>query len=194
MTLYIVRHGQTIWNLEGRKQGFSDSPLTLQGIKQAENIADLLRIENLNYDETSIFVSPLFRTQQYAQILLEVVPIIKKPCLEPLIKEHAFGAWEGLTQNEVDEQFPGETEKRMQNRWQYIIPGGGESYELISKRVSYFLDKNRTEENMLIICHEMISKVMRGILLGLSEEETLELGHPQDTIYKFKDGKIEDLS
>ncbi|MDA0902619.1 MAG: phosphoglycerate mutase family protein [Proteobacteria bacterium] len=195
MTIYIVRHGQTIWNLESRKQGHSDSPLTLKGIEQAKNICKILQREKLNYHECEIFVSPLFRAKQYAQIILESLKIEKTPIIEHLIKEHGFGSWEGLTQEEVDKMFAGETEKRMRNRWNYIIPGGGESYEIISKRAEQFLENHYKDKNknLILVCHEMISKVLRGILLNLSKEEILDLGHPQDTVYKYYRNNIDDL-
>lgn len=188
MAIYIIRHGQTVWNLENRKQGHSDSPLTLKGIEQAGNVCDILKKENLDYQKCHIFVSPLFRTKQYAQIILENLKINKKLVSEEyLIKEHGFGAWEGLTQDEVDKLFPKETEKRMQDRWNYIIHGGGESYEIISRRAEQFLKKINfnNDKNIILICHEMVSKMLRYNLLGLSKNEALDLNHPQDVVYRY---------
>ena len=193
MRIYIVRHGQTIWNLQERKQGHSDSPLTLRGINQAQHIADLLGRQNIDFASANIIVSPLFRTQQFAQIILETLNISTEPTLNHLLKEHAFGAWEGLTQAEVDSQFPGETEKRKDDWWNYVIPGGGESYEIISQRVKYFLNQNKDTDTMILVCHEMISKVMRGLLLDLDNDTTLALGHPQDTIYRIERGQLDEI-
>lgn len=190
--IYIIRHGQTIWNVMERKQGHKDSPLTLKGIEQAHKIAKLLREKSIDINDYKYIVSPLYRTQQYARIISELMAWDKQPTYEPLIQEHGFGAWEGLTQEEVDQQFPGETQKRMHSRWDYVIPGGGESYAIIAERVQNFLDKyDHANNNMIIVCHEMISKVMRGILLGLSNDETLALGHPHNTIYKIDNSVLE---
>lgn len=193
MRIYIIRHGQTIWNLEDRKQGHSDSPLTLKGIHQAQHIAQLLGHQDLDFATARLIVSPLFRTQQFAQIIIETLNVTQKPILNHLLKEHSFGAWEGLTQTEVDEQFPGETDRRKENWWEYIIPGGGESYEIISQRAKHFLQENADYDTMILVCHEMISKVMRGLLLDLDHDTTLALTHPQDTMFKLEGGILEEI-
>lgn len=193
MILYIIRHGQTLWNLEERKQGWADSPLTNKGIAQAKIVSNILKQQNVDISSTDIFVSPLFRTRQYAEIIFGEQQV-KSFQLSHLIKEHGFGAWEGLNQQEVDEKFPGETEKRLQDWWNYVIPGGGESYAIISQRAQCFLKEIETTPIAVVVCHEMISKVMRGLLVNLTTDETLKLDHPQDTIYRIEDGVIESLT
>ena len=70
--IYIVRHGQTEWNLQGRKQGRKDSPLTLKGIEQAKNIANILNNNIEDYSEYIIVISPQWRCQQTASIICEL--------------------------------------------------------------------------------------------------------------------------
>ena len=60
----------------------------------------------------------------------------------------------------------------------------GESYELLSLRVAKVLE-NYKDENVIFVCHEMVSKVMRGILLDLENHQILPTKHPQDTVYKI---------
>lgn len=195
MAIYIIRHGQTLWNLESRKQGHKDSPLTIKGISQAHNVCKILEKENIDFNKCELFVSPLFRAKQYAQIITETLGIRDKIQYEDLIKEHGFGGWEGLTQKEVDCNFPGESEIRKKDRWNYIIPGGGESYEIISQRAKCFLKRNQDpDKDIIMICHEMISKVTRGILLNLDQSDILDLGHPQDTIYKIVNTSLTPLT
>lgn len=92
--IYIVRHGETEWNVEGRLQGHKDTPLTSRGIQQAKNRAhDLSRIE---FD--AIFASDLGRTMKTAEILKaerETVVIAVK-----LMRERAFGRFEGMKYQE----------------------------------------------------------------------------------------------
>lgn len=193
--IYIIRHGQTVWNLEGKKQGRKDSPLTLKGIKQGQNIANYLKNKNLlNFQ---LVISPQWRCQQFASIICELVNKEFSDCiLEEGLREHSFGLWEGKTEFEIENEFPGFLEKRYKpdNYWSYIVPMG-ESYELLSKRVEKVLEKYKNK-NIIFVCHEMVSKVIRGHVLDLGKEEILRSKHPQDVIYEInvKDKKIKNLN
>lgn len=187
MVIYIIRHGETVWNLEKRKQGHKDSPLTWKGIEQAVASASKLQQDCSNLSTFSFYVSPLYRARQCAQIIKEKLDITHRFTVEYNLREHGFGAWEGKTQNYLDQKHPEEIAQRLQDRWNYIIPGGGESYNIIYRRAKYFIDRV-TEDEVVLICHEMISKVIRGYLLNMPQEVILDLEHPHDTIYKY-DGK-----
>lgn len=67
-TIYLLRHGETVWNCLGRFQGQQDSPLTARGIEQADQVARLLR-DALCDDEQSfrMQISPLGRVRQTAE-------------------------------------------------------------------------------------------------------------------------------
>ena len=67
MQLYIVRHGETVWNLEHRVQGQTDVPLTDNGRKQAKELQKL--VSSLNIDV--VISSPLIRAKETAQILVD---------------------------------------------------------------------------------------------------------------------------
>lgn len=192
-TLYIVRHGQTLWNIENRKQGHQDSPLTLKGIQQAHHIAVLLKKEISDFSHFYFVSSPLYRAHQFALILAELLDIGGNFKLDILLKEHGFGSWEGMTQKEINTQYPDAVNERKNNHWNYVIPGGGESYEIISHRTSQFLNNHAMHDNLIIVCHEMISNVVRGHLLQLSQESIFNLKHPQDTIYCWYDGKLKEI-
>ena len=93
--IYLLRHGETLWNVEGRLQGQKDSPLTLRGIAQARAVAVLL-YDML--DEPSAFefvASPLARTWQTAVIVCQTLGL---DCgtirFEPRLAEHHFGLWD----------------------------------------------------------------------------------------------------
>ena len=66
--LYILRHGQTVWNASGRMQGRADSPLTALGVSQAGEQGEILANEGL--EGFSAWCSPLGRAQQTAQIVV----------------------------------------------------------------------------------------------------------------------------
>jgi probable phosphoglycerate mutase len=100
-TILLVRHGETDWNLERRVQGHSDRALNETGRAQARKLADALAEEPID----AVFSSDLLRAHETARIVaerrgLEVTAI-------PDLRERHFGTWEGLTDDEIFERFPG---------------------------------------------------------------------------------------
>jgi broad specificity phosphatase PhoE len=194
--IFIVRHGQTVWNLAKRKQGRKDSPLTLKGIEQARLTAKLLdeEIKKNSFKDFKIVISPQWRCQQYASIICELIGFDFMKCIhEEDLREHSFGLWEGKNEEEIEDEFPGYLDRRYkkENYWNYIVPMG-ESYELLSKRVERVLKKYK-DEKIIYICHEMVSKVMRGNLMKLEPKSILPLSHKQNLVYFFKDEEIKSL-
>jgi len=192
--IYIVRHGQTVWNLDKRKQGNKDSPLTIKGFNQAKEISELLSEDIKNFKYYRLVVSPQWRCQQFASIVCELNGLNFKDCiLENHLREHCFGLWEGLTEEEIEAEFPNYLKNRYkpENYWNYIVPMG-ESYELLSKRVKPIVDKYKNKDT-IFICHEMVSKTIRGHLLNLKPEQILSLNHPQNTVYKFVNNILKEL-
>ena len=96
---YYVRHGETVFNLENRMQGITDSPLTCKGIEQIAQTTEALRNEFFN----SAYTSPLPRTIQTAEIILEPHHMHAK-IFEPL-REFSYGSWDGHIKNESDPEY-----------------------------------------------------------------------------------------
>ncbi len=192
--IYIVRHGQTIWNLLGKKQGWKDSPLTKKGISQSETVAKILKSEIKNISDYKFVISPLWRCQQFSSLICEQLGVDYTKCVkEDSLKEHCYGLWEGLTEKEIEQQFPGELSKRKleENHWDYIVPEG-ESYALVEQRVRQVLEKYENEK-VIFVCHEMISKVIRGCLLNYDKQYTMSLNHKQNVIYNVTKHGLSEL-
>lgn len=102
ITLYMVRHGQTVDNLENRIQGHTDSPLTRLGVAQAEAVADRLASENF----AAIYSSDLGRTVHTAEIIAAKhdLPIQTTP----LLRELNLGLVQGLTGEQFAQRWPEE--------------------------------------------------------------------------------------
>jgi broad specificity phosphatase PhoE len=100
--LYLLRHGETEWNREGRIQGSQDSPLTARGRAQATAQADILAREVPQMWQLARYCSPLRRARDTARIALDgLVPVIDRR-----LREVDFGAWEGLTPAERGARDP----------------------------------------------------------------------------------------
>lgn len=98
-TLYIVRHGETDWNIKGLMQGQTDVTLNQAGIKQAKELAK--RLKNIHFN--AVFSSDLLRARRTAEIIsLERKLAIKTT---QILRERSFGKFEGLSYKEYGNQL-----------------------------------------------------------------------------------------
>jgi len=192
--IYLVRHGQTTWNLEGRSQGHLDSPLTAHGLIQAEVVGQQLLRECTNGDIVRIISSPLDRAMATACIIAKHLGVSQEHITtEPLLIEHHMGCWQGLTDHQIDEKYPGARKERAENRWQYVIPGG-ESYARVYERAVTWLATISEDWWVVAVAHEMISRTIRGAYCRLDPSSMLALHHPHSTIYRLHRGKVEEIT
>jgi broad specificity phosphatase PhoE len=145
----IVRHGETEWNISMQLQGHQDSPLTKNGIKQTNLLAQTIK----NRDFDLIYSSDLGRAIDTANILnkqlnLQIIPSEK-------LRERAFGVMEGLTREQVELKYPDIFHVYMHRNSNHQIPEG-ESLETFSKRVIDEIDliaKSNVGKRLLLIAH-----------------------------------------
>jgi broad specificity phosphatase PhoE len=117
--LFVVRHGRTAWNAEGRYQGHADPPLDALGEVQAEATARILA----GHRPGLLVVSDLRRAVATAAPLARASGL--DPVVDPRLREVDLGAWEGLTRAEAAQRFPDEMAS-----WEAgadIARGGGET-------------------------------------------------------------------
>lgn len=98
----LARHGQTEWNVAGRRQAQLDSPLTDSGREQAAALAEF--ITALPPDR--LFTSPLGRELTTARVCAELTGLAVET--SPLLAEVHHGVMAGLTTAEIERQFPGQ--------------------------------------------------------------------------------------
>lgn len=146
MTLYVVRHGETLNNVKGLVQGQNDSPLTEKGIEDAYKLKE--EIKNLNIDV--VISSPLKRAVDTAKIIAEG-KIIN---IDSRLIERSWGLCEGANLNEVDRV----------NVWNYYLntnENGIEKLWDVIERINDFIDdlkRRYKDENILIVTHSAISR------------------------------------
>ena len=175
--LYILRHGETVWNREGRYQGRKDSDLTELGEMQALRQRELLA--SISNRPSNVYVSPQGRAVHTARLALEAPD---KMILDERLQEISFGDWEGVTHNEVRSQVD---DRYDSGYWNFHSPNG-ETYAMISDRVQGFLDY--LTEPAIIVTHGATSTVLRGICMGLNQTEILDLPKDQGCIYALSNG------
>ncbi|MGE5423249.1 MAG: histidine phosphatase family protein [Ignavibacteriales bacterium] len=134
MRLILVRHGETIWNAEGKYQGILDIQLSDKGRREAEMAARWLENEHID----AIYSSYLSRAQETAEI-------IARPHNLPVqvyedLGEINFGDWEGLTAAEIKEAFGVETYRLWEEEPEQAIISGGDRMVEFAERVNRGID------------------------------------------------------
>lgn len=186
--IYLIRHGETEWNVQGRFQGRLDSVLTNTGVKQAEAIGR--RLAGLDLSFGAFITSPLGRTRQTAAIIagLARLPAIQ---WDDRLAEVSLGSWDGLTDIDIDAQWPGLLDGSTQFDWFFRSPDG-ESYDAVFQRAECWL---RERQGVTVaVSHGLISRLIRGAYSGLPKTEALSLPVPQDVIWRLSNGRIEPIS
>lgn len=178
--LYILRHGQTLWNVEGRLQGHLDSALTEQGLAQACAQARIMAALTLPED-TGLFVSPLGRTRRTAEIALAGLGPIQ---FDDRLREINAGDWEGRLRSEIQ---PGMTATEKLPFEMFADAPGGEGLDGLEVRVASFLADLRAPA--VIVSHGVAISVLRGLILGLDRGAMAALGNPQGVVIEIKNGE-----
>lgn len=190
-TIYLIRHGETVFNTGGRYQGELDSPLTPDGIEQVENIARLLKVIIDEPDEWEILSSPLGRTQQSTKIICDILGYdINKVITDNRLKEVSVGSWAGLTMQEIKASWPQRMTNTNHYNWYFRSPDG-ESYEAVVKRVSEWLESIKNKKKIIAVSHGLTGRIIRGVYGKLQTDQTLSLEVSQTTFYKLANHKIE---
>jgi len=191
--IYLLRHGETVWNVERRLQGQKDSPLTTRGIVQARALARLLGELIEDPAAFTLVASPLGRTWQTAVIVAEALGLDSQAIrFEPRLKEHHFGQWEGLTWGEVESGVPDLWAAREADKWNFRAPDG-ESYALVAARARNWLAERNGQERLIVVSHGLTGRVLRGLYGGLSQEEIMAAYEPQDSLFRLTDGVVQKL-
>jgi len=146
--LWLVRHGQTDWNLEGRYQGQSDIPLNQTGIEQARELSLSLR----EYPFGALYASDLSRARMTAEILGERFHLAVQT--DPRLREINQGEWEGYLVSEIRARF--QDLATAERRKIYMNPPGGESVSAVAGRVAAAVNeiaRRHPGEKVLVVSH-----------------------------------------
>ena len=156
MTIYIVRHGQTDWNLEGRYAGRTDIPINETGIKQANIIKEELK--EITFDK--VYASPLKRAYETAKIIYDGDIIT-----DERIIERSNGDLDGKLKSEIKDKI----DFNDPNETKYNI----ESINNFRSRIYSFFDdllKNDKDlENILVVTHSGVGIYARCYFEGEPE-------------------------
>ena len=155
--LFLIRHGQTSWNLEGRYQGNNDIELNQVGIKQAKLAAKYLsRVEFAN-----IYSSPLKRTLYTAEKIKGRRDLEIK--VRDDLKEMNFGKWEGMKFSEINEKYHRDYHNWLEDPYNNR-PTDGENFKEITERttaeIGRIVSENTDGSSVAVVAHG-------GVILSL---------------------------
>ncbi len=185
MLIYVIRHGQTDWNAEGRLQGQKDIPINALGRAQATRNGETLR-DLLGRAEGFDFVaSPLFRTRETMERMRTAMgldPLGYR--LDERLKELSFGDWEGFTTAEIKVTDRERIRERARQKWGFIPPGAdAESYEILSWRIGAWLAS--VTEPTICVSHGGVVRSLFRIIGNIDEDVAANMPIYQDRIVKI---------
>ena len=164
---YFVRHGQTIWNVEGKICGATDIALTDLGHKQAIETGKKILEEHIHADE--ILYSPLMRAADPAKHISEMTGIPAR--MEPRLKEQNFGKWESTPRKGAECQ-----QAKQSFACSYE---GGESMLRLAQRIYNLLDEIKAqsdEKTYILVAHNGIARVVQSYFTDMTNEEFAAYG------------------
>jgi probable phosphoglycerate mutase len=174
--MYFVRHGQTVWNVENKICGATDSPLTELGHQQAVETGREIIKSGIKADE--ILYSPLSRAADTAKHISEITGIPAR--VEPRLIEQNFGKWEGTARNGVEfKKAKGDFCSRYE---------GGESMLQLAQRIYNLLDEIKAESDAktyILVAHNGISRVIQSYFYEMTNEEYAAFGVKNCAVVRY---------
>ncbi len=179
LTVYVVRHGQTDWNKDGRIQGGTDNPLNATGREQAAAMGRLMAEVKVD----TVYVSSHQRARQTADVFQGRTPVV--PMDE--LRERFFGKFEGA--NDKDASIVADWNKR-RFTWTDDMEGG-ETLESQSRRAEAALktirDKHASGGTVVIVGHGGINPLLVSHLIGVPPQEGASaINQGNDEIYRIE--------
>ena len=193
MEIYFVRHGQTVWNVEKRFQGLSDSPLTELGITQAKLLSE--KLKDIKFDK--FYSTSLKRANDTANYIKgnrkQEVEIFDG------FVEISMGDMEGIKQEDFKKLYPEQVKNFFFNQLEYDPSSfGGESFLEVRERVirglNKFIELNKNYERVLVVSHGATLKTLLHYISGKDISTLSDEAIPKNTSYtivKYQNGKFE---
>ena len=164
--IFLIRHGETNWNKEGRFQGQIDIPLNENGKDQAKKTFEYLR--NISFNKA--FSSSMHRPYETAQIILQNNKDLKIEKIDSLV-EISHGLWEGKLEEEIREKWPALL-KNWHDKPEEVIMPEGESIKDVSERSVAAFDKiclsQKDNDISLLVAHDAVNKTLICNIFGIN--------------------------
>lgn len=177
--LILLRHLQSQWNKENRFTGWTDVPLSKEGIESAKEVAGKLA----GFEIDKIYTSPLSRNKETVSLLLENLSRNDLPVIvDKALDERNYGKLQGLNKDEVKKQYGEEQVKLWRKNWDKKPPGG-ESLKDVYKRTTPFfkkyIEKDLKEgKNILVVASHNSLRALIKHIEKISDSDIIDLEIP----------------
>jgi broad specificity phosphatase PhoE len=186
-TLILVRHGETLWNVEVRFQGQRDIGLNERGREQARQVAEHLRGAPIQ----AVYSSDLIRSVDTARAIADVHGL--SVSTDAALRERNFGVWEGLNREEVSALWAEEWQ-----RWRQAecAPPDGETVEEVVARVKVKITEivsAHPDQTIVAVGHggSVKAAVISALSLPLTEWRSFPVGNASVTVLQFHLDRVE---
>jgi len=173
--LVLIRHGQSLWNLENRFTGWVDVPLTPLGEEEAVKAGEKLRGMEFQVAYTSV----LTRAQKTLDLVMQAMGVTLPIIRDQALNERHYGDLQGLNKAETAKQY-GDAQVKLWRRSYDVPPPNGEALKNTAERTLPFFERCilgdiRQGKNVLVVAHGNSNRSIVMRLDKLSEQEVLEL-------------------
>lgn len=163
--LVLLRHGRTAWNAERRFQGQADTDLDEVGVGQAADVAPLIAAMQPDL----VLSSDLTRARRTAEAVALHTGVAV--AVDPRLRERHLGKWQGLTRDEVEQRFPGETALWLAGR--DVTTRGGESRDEVAARALSLVHELPDVPLVVLVTHGATAMCLSLALLGLPQSPSV---------------------
>lgn len=201
-SFYLSRHGQSEYNDLGRIGG--DSGLTVHGVNYARKLAEfveqsIVRDKDGRDVPARLWTSTMRRTKETTQFMKQNKILIRSetdPSLEfewvqmrPRAWHHLdelfAGSCDGMTYEEIEQTFPQEWERRNVDKLAYRYPRGESYLDVIARLEPIIIEMERHQENLLIVAHQGILRIIYAFYMGLSRSEAPYVSIPLNCVVEL---------
>jgi 2,3-bisphosphoglycerate-dependent phosphoglycerate mutase len=185
--IFLLRHLQSQWNKENRFTGWTDVPLSEEGIESAKEVADKLA----GFKIDKVYTSPLIRNRESVSLILkqlgkENLPVVIGKALD----ERNYGEWQGLNKDQVKERY-GEEKFRLLRRGWDEAPPGGESLKDVFKRAAPFYQKYIEKDlkegnNVLVVASHNSLRALAKHIENISDKDIINLEIPTGGLIEYE--------
>lgn len=182
--IFLLRHGETQWNIEKVFRGQAEVPLTENGKRQAKFAAEHLKNKGIE----AIYTSPLLRAKETADIVAGVLNL--KCIIDERITGLNFGEWQGRPYSEIEKKYPDEFRRYKTDPQKFKSPNGETLDEAMKRSLDLLKDieMEYPDGTVLIVTHRVICKLMLLGILGLGSSRFWQLYPDTCSLSEFISG------
>ena len=190
--LILLRHLQSQWNKENRFTGWTDVPLSEEGIESAKELTK--KLAGFKIDQ--VYTSPLIRNKETARLILENLDKTNLPIVaDKALDERNYGNLQGLNKDEVKKQYGEEQVKLWRRSWNQAPPGAESLKDVYNRAVPFFkkyIERDLKDgKNVLVVASHNSLRAIVKYLEKISDDDIINVEIPYGGLKIYDNGKIQ---